>query len=126
MRMTRLWLRSARSTLVRVPRPVVPLCPEDSMPARRAEPAEPYRRPRLRKSPEEAASLIEVQIKRGRELAVTFDPMRNPSLFLSGKTIDDVENDIMRWSSFNSELLGCTFDTEEVAYDYCRSGGLGG
>ncbi len=96
------------------------------MTARRAQPAEPYRRPRLRKSPEEAIAVIGLQIKRGHELADSFDPMRNPTLFMGGKTIDDVENDIRRWSSFNSELLGGLFDTEEVAHDYGWSGGFGG
>ena len=46
---------------------------EDQMPARRARPAETYRRPRLRKSPEEAARLLNARIEVGRELAQTVE-----------------------------------------------------
>jgi hypothetical protein len=96
------------------------------MPTRRPQPLEPHRRPRLQKSSEVAASLIDVQIQRGRELAEGMDPMRNPGLVMN-RTVDDIENDVRRWHAFSGELLGGIFDTDEVAHSYDWTGvSLGG
>jgi hypothetical protein len=93
------------------------------MPARRARPSEPYRRPRLQKSPEEAATALKARIEVGRELAQTVNPAFNPAMVLAGtimgnQGIDEIKKRVARWSDFNSELLRSLFDTDEVATDY--------
>jgi hypothetical protein len=85
---------------------------------RRSEAPEPYRHPRLTKSPEEAVRLLDERIKAGRELSQSFDPTRNVSLFVGGAAIEDLRNQASNWSSYNDRLLRKLFDTPEVADSY--------
>lgn len=83
------------------------------MSSRRTRSDEPRRRPRLRKSHEEARRLLEVQIARGNELAARITPAA-----YSPSAADLMRAQKGRWSSFNDELLRSMFDTDEVADNY--------
>ena len=83
------------------------------MPSRRTRSEEPHRRPRLRKSHDEARRLLEIRIARGNELAARITPAA-----YSSTAVDQIRAEKRRWSSFNDELLRSMFDTNEVADNY--------
>ena len=83
------------------------------MPARRNQPVEPSRRPRLRKSREEAAQVIQARIELGEQIAARIDP----GAYLPG-SLSELENDYRRWTNYNSKLLRSLFDTDEVVNEY--------
>lgn len=74
---------------------------------------EPQRRPRLKKSREEAQRLLEIQIGRGNDLVT-----RTTAAAYSPSTVDQIRAEARRWSSYNEELLRSMFDTDEVADNY--------
>jgi len=83
------------------------------MPTRRSKSAEPRPRPRLRKSREEAARLLQERIELGKQIAARI----NPGAYLPG-SLSQLEAEYSRWSSYNRELLRTLFDIDEVAEHY--------
>jgi hypothetical protein len=86
---------------------------EGSMPTRRNQPVDPPRRPRLRRSPEEAARLLQERIELGEQLANRI----NPGAYVPG-AFSELEAEYFSWSSYNKELLLTLFDTDEPANEY--------
>ena len=83
------------------------------MPSRRKQPTPPSRRPRLRKSREEAARLLQEQIEVGEELFGRI----NPGGYLPG-AFSALETEYYGWTSYVKELLHTVFDTDEVANEF--------
>jgi len=88
------------------------------VPRRRTRPADPSPTglPRLRKSREEAAQLLQVQIAAGAELKDGIDI----GAYLPGAA-DAHQGNATRWNAHNNTLLRAVFDTDEVAVDYGNS-----
>ena len=82
-------------------------------PSRRSQPTDPPRRPRLRKSREEAARLLEEQIELGEDLFGRI----NPGAYLPG-AFSELETEYYGWTSYAKELLRTLFDTDEVANEF--------
>lgn len=85
------------------------------MSTRRRQPQEPRRRPRLLKSREEAKRLLQARIDIGNEIAQRI----NPGAYVPG-SLEPLEDEVNRWSSYNRELLHKLFDTSEIADEYDR------
>jgi hypothetical protein len=83
------------------------------MPSRRSQPPDPPQRPRLLKSREEAARLLQVRIDLGEQIASRIDP----GAYLPG-SLSELEDEYRRWTSYNSKLLRSMFNTDEVAGEY--------
>ena len=86
-----------------------------SVSSRRRQPQEPRRRPRLLESREEARRLLQARIDAGNEIANRI----NPGAYIPG-SVESLEDEVSRWSSYNKELLHKLFDTIEIADNYDR------
>lgn len=83
------------------------------MPTRHKQPTDPPRRPRLRKSREEAARLLNDQIEAGEDIANRI----NPGAYLPD-SLAGFEAEYYGWLRYTKELLHTLFDTDEIANEF--------